>query len=73
MDLEQSTKIFLENDFKYMTIGEITKELQDSRLSRKGLESQVEELQKKLTDAMNGMKELKNEKRELEKELSDKS
>ncbi len=70
MDIEQSIKIFLENDFRYLTIGEIVKELQENRLLIKGLESKVEDLHQKLVDAANAQKEAVESKRSLEQELS---
>lgn len=70
MDLEQSTKKFIENDFRFLTIGEVARELQESRAAIKGLESQISELQKKLTESANHNKEITEVKRSLEQELA---
>ena len=35
MDIEQSTKNFLENDFRFLTIGEVARELLESRAAIK--------------------------------------
>lgn len=70
MDIEQSAKNFLENDFKFLTIGEVARELLENRAAIKGLESQIIDLQKKLTEAANHSKELTEAKRGLEQELA---
>ena len=70
MDIEQSTKNFLENDFRFLTIGEVARELLESRASIKGLESQIADLQKKLTESANHNKEVTEVKRALEQELA---
>jgi septal ring factor EnvC (AmiA/AmiB activator) len=70
MDIEQSTKNFLENDFRFLTIGEVARELLECRASIKGLESQIADLQKKLTESANHNKEVTEVKRALEQELA---
>jgi uncharacterized coiled-coil protein SlyX len=70
MEAEQNTKNFLDNDFRFLTIGEVAKELVESRATIKGLASQVEELQKKLGESANHAKELTEIKRNLEQELA---
>ena len=70
MDIEQSAKNFLENDFRFLTIGEVAKELLESRAAIKGLESQISDLQKKLTESANHNKEATEIRRNLEQELA---
>lgn len=70
MNVEKNLKDFITNDFRFLTIGEVGKELMESRLAIKGLESQIADLQKKLTDATNHAKELTEAKRTLEQELA---
>ena len=70
MDIEQSTKIFFENDFRFLTIGEVARELFESRAAIKGLESQISDLQKKLTESANAHKEMNEAKRNIEQELA---
>lgn len=70
MDAEQNIKNFITNDFRFLTIGEVAKELVESRATIKGLTSQIEELQKKLGECANHSKELTEAKRNLEQELA---
>lgn len=70
MDIEQSAKNFLENDFRFLTIGEVARELLENRAAIKGLETQIADLQKKLTEAANHSKEQTEARRNLEQELA---